>query len=68
VPDSGAMISSMFEWSLAAHWDGLTTYEFLGLEVEQQCHIIAAFRIDRMLEAVKAKEQSDEMEARSRRK
>lgn len=57
----------MFEWSLAAHWDGLTTFEFLDLNVDQQTHIIAAYRIENYFEAVKAKERADEVEERSRK-
>jgi hypothetical protein len=63
VPRSGLTHSDVYEWRMAAHWDGYRWEEFAQLSGDEQSAIVALYRTHLRSEAVLAKD----MEARRRR-
>jgi hypothetical protein len=56
VPRSGLMHSDVYEWRMAAHWDGRRWEDFERLTGDEQSAIVALYRTHLRTEAVLAKD------------
>lgn len=68
MPRSGISYSNLFEWVLAAKWSGYRTFDFFELTGDRQSFIVAAYRLNNLVESVLAKDQADQARRAGARK